>query len=100
MPIISLPRQAASHQLAARKVVYWTDLRNERFERPPGFSSSDAAAGQRRPCLRRALLGHLSRAEAALSGAEVREAMKARIDHLVGQGFARRQGQGVIFARR
>ena len=30
---------------------------------------------------------------------EVREAMDARIEHLVGQGLARRQGQRVIFAR-
>ncbi len=32
-------------------------------------------------------------------GREVREAMDARLEHLVGQGLARRQGQGVIFAR-
>jgi type IV secretory pathway VirD2 relaxase len=32
-------------------------------------------------------------------GREVRDAMKARIDHLIGQGLARRQGQRVIFAR-
>jgi type IV secretory pathway VirD2 relaxase len=32
-------------------------------------------------------------------GREVRDAMKARIEHLVGQGLARRQGQRVIFAR-
>jgi hypothetical protein len=32
-------------------------------------------------------------------GSEVRDAMKARIEHLVGQGLARRQGQRVIFAR-
>ena len=32
-------------------------------------------------------------------GAEVREAMDRRIDHLVGEGFARRQGQRIIFAR-
>jgi type IV secretory pathway VirD2 relaxase len=41
--------------------------------------------------------------ESALSGggfgAEVREAMDRRIDHLVEQGLARRQGQRVIFAR-
>lgn len=30
-------------------------------------------------------------------GAEVRDAMDARIDHLVGEGLARRQGQRVIF---
>jgi len=32
-------------------------------------------------------------------GRAVRDAMKARIDHLVGHGLARRQGQRVIFAR-
>jgi type IV secretory pathway VirD2 relaxase len=32
-------------------------------------------------------------------GAEVRNAMEARVDHLVQQGFARRQGQRVMFAR-
>jgi type IV secretory pathway VirD2 relaxase len=32
-------------------------------------------------------------------GAEVREAMERRIDHLAEQGLARRQGQRVIFAR-
>lgn len=41
--------------------------------------------------------------EAALSGngfgAEVRQAMDRRIEHLAGDGFARRQGQRVIFAR-
>jgi type IV secretory pathway VirD2 relaxase len=41
--------------------------------------------------------------EAALSGsgfgAEVREAMDRRIEHLAGEGLARRQGQRVIFAR-
>ena len=41
--------------------------------------------------------------ESALSsggfGAEVRDAMDRRIDHLVEQGLARRQGQRVIFAR-
>ena len=41
--------------------------------------------------------------EAALSGngfgAEVRQAMDRRIEHLEGEGFARRQGQRVIFAR-
>lgn len=41
--------------------------------------------------------------EAALSGngfgAEVRQAMDRRIEHLTGEGFAHRQGQRVIFAR-
>jgi hypothetical protein len=41
--------------------------------------------------------------EATLSGsgfgAEVREAMDRRVEHLVGEGLARRQGQRVIFAR-
>jgi type IV secretory pathway VirD2 relaxase len=45
----------------------------------------------------------VGRSPASLSsggfGREVREAMKARIEQLVGQGLARRQGQRVIFAR-
>ena len=32
-------------------------------------------------------------------GGEVREAMNARVDHLVEEGLARRQGQRIIFAR-
>ena len=32
-------------------------------------------------------------------GGEVREAMSSRIDHLVEKGFARHQGQRIIFAR-
>ena len=32
-------------------------------------------------------------------GAEVRDAMEARIDHLAEEGLARRQGQRVVFAR-
>jgi uncharacterized protein DUF3363 len=32
-------------------------------------------------------------------GAEVREAMDRRVNHLVEQGLARRQGQRVVFAR-
>ena len=32
-------------------------------------------------------------------GAEVREAMERRVDHLVEEGLARRQGQRVVFAR-
>jgi type IV secretory pathway VirD2 relaxase len=45
----------------------------------------------------------LGRNPAALTasgfGREVRNAMHARVEHLVGQGLARRQGQRVIFAR-
>ncbi len=45
----------------------------------------------------------LAREPVALSeggfGAVVREAMNARIDHLVEEGLARRQGQRVVFAR-
>jgi hypothetical protein len=41
--------------------------------------------------------------EATLSGsgfgAEVREAMDRRVEHLAGEGLARRQGQRIIFAR-
>jgi hypothetical protein len=32
-------------------------------------------------------------------GAEVRDAMDRRAEHLAGEGFARRQGQRVLFAR-
>lgn len=32
-------------------------------------------------------------------GREVRQALEARIDHLMGEGLARRQGQRVVFAR-
>jgi hypothetical protein len=32
-------------------------------------------------------------------GSEVREAMDRRVEHLTGEGFARRQGQRVLFAR-
>ncbi len=45
----------------------------------------------------------LGRHPAALTssgfGREVRDAMDARVDHLIGQGLARRQSQRVIFAR-
>jgi hypothetical protein len=45
----------------------------------------------------------LGRHPAALSlsgfGLEVRNAMDARVEHLIGQGLARRQGQRVLFAR-
>lgn len=46
---------------------------------------------------------HIARDPAALSdgafGAEVRQAMKDRADHLVEQGLAERQGQRVVFTR-
>ncbi|MBB3890589.1 type IV secretory pathway VirD2 relaxase [Phenylobacterium haematophilum] len=38
-------------------------------------------------------------ATGAAFGAELREAMAARVDHLATEGLARRQGQAVIFAR-
>ena len=45
----------------------------------------------------------LAREPAALAsggfGREVREAMDARAEHLIGEGFARRQGQRIVFAR-
>ena len=45
----------------------------------------------------------LAREPAALSsggfGREVREAMDARAEHLIGEGLARRQGQRIVFAR-
>jgi type IV secretory pathway VirD2 relaxase len=47
----------------------------------------------------RELLAKESTLSGAGFGAEVREAMAQRINHLVDQGLARRQGQRVIFAR-
>jgi Protein of unknown function (DUF3363) len=45
----------------------------------------------------------VARAPASLSagsfGREVRDAMDARVEHLIGRGLARREGQRVIFAR-
>ncbi|WFU39185.1 DUF3363 domain-containing protein [Bradyrhizobium sp. CB82] len=49
--------------------------------------------------LDRQLLAKDSPLGAAGFGAEVRDAMKARVDHLIEQGLARRQGQRFIFAR-
>jgi hypothetical protein len=44
----------------------------------------------------------VGRAPASLSsggfGGEVRQAIEARIEHLVGEGLARRQGQRIVFA--
>ena len=47
----------------------------------------------------RQLLAKVSALSGSGFGAEVREAMDRRIDHLVEQDLARRQGQRVIFAR-
>jgi type IV secretory pathway VirD2 relaxase len=47
----------------------------------------------------RQLLARDQATSSAGFGAEVREAMERRIDHLVEEGLARRQGQRVIFAR-
>ncbi|PPQ40859.1 relaxase/mobilization nuclease domain-containing protein [Rhodopila globiformis] len=49
--------------------------------------------------LDRQLLAKETVLSAAGFGADVREAMDRRIDHLVEQGLARRQGQRVVFAR-
>jgi type IV secretory pathway VirD2 relaxase len=50
--------------------------------------------------LDRQLLGrHPATLTASGFGREVRDAMDGRIEHLIGQGLARRQGQRVIFAR-
>jgi type IV secretory pathway VirD2 relaxase len=50
--------------------------------------------------LDRQLVGRHVRALASSGfGHDVRDAMNARVDHLIGQGLARRQGQRVIFAR-
>jgi type IV secretory pathway VirD2 relaxase len=47
----------------------------------------------------RQLLARESAASGGGFGAEVRDAMERRIDHLTGEGLARRQGQRVIFVR-
>ncbi len=47
----------------------------------------------------RQLLARDQATSSAGFGAEVREAMERRVDHLVEEGLARRQGQRVIFAR-
>ena len=49
--------------------------------------------------LDRQLLAREPAASGSGFGAEVREAMDRRVDHLVEEGLARRQGQRVIFAR-
>jgi type IV secretory pathway VirD2 relaxase len=50
--------------------------------------------------LDRQLVGrHIAALESSGFGQEVRDAMNGRVEHLVGQGLARRQGQRVIFAR-
>ncbi|MEA3388478.1 MAG: DUF3363 domain-containing protein [Pseudomonadota bacterium] len=47
----------------------------------------------------RQLVAREPAATGAAFGSEVRDAMAARIDHLVSEGLARRQGQAVVFAR-
>jgi type IV secretory pathway VirD2 relaxase len=47
----------------------------------------------------RQLLTSETAASGAGFGADVREAKERRVEHLIGQGLARRQGQRVIFAR-
>jgi hypothetical protein len=47
----------------------------------------------------RQLLARDQATSSAGFGAEVREAMERRADHLVEEGLARRQGQRIIFAR-
>ena len=49
--------------------------------------------------LDRQLVAREPTATGAGFGAEVRAAMDARIDHLAGEGLARREGQAVIFSR-
>lgn len=49
--------------------------------------------------LDRELVAREPAATGAAFGAEVRDAMAARADHLVKEGLARRQGQTVVFAR-
>jgi type IV secretory pathway VirD2 relaxase len=49
--------------------------------------------------LDRQLLAHEPAAGGGGFGAEVRDAMEHRVDHLASEGLARRQGQRVVFAR-
>src|SRR4029450_4331162 len=49
--------------------------------------------------LDRQLLARETTTSSNAFGAEVREAMERRVDHLVEEGLARQQGQRVIFAR-
>ena len=49
--------------------------------------------------LDRQLLARETTTSSSAFGAEVREAMERRVDHLAEEGLARRQGQRVIFAR-
>ena len=49
--------------------------------------------------LDRQLLAREPATSGSAFGAEVRDAMDRRVDHLTGEGLARRQGQRVIFAR-
>jgi len=51
------------------------------------------------PWLDRQLLAKAPPLSGGGFGAEVRDAMEARIDHLAEEGLARRQGQRVVFAR-
>ena len=63
------------------------------------FSLQEQIAAQGATWIDRQLLTREAAASSAGFGADVREAMDRRVEHLVGEGLARRQGQRVIFAR-
>jgi type IV secretory pathway VirD2 relaxase len=63
------------------------------------LSIADQVAASGATWLDRQLLAKDPPLSGAGFGAEVREAMDARTDHLIEEGLARRQGQRVIFAR-
>ncbi len=63
------------------------------------LSIADQATASGATWLDRQLLAKDPPLSAAGFGAEVREAMEARTDHLIEEGLAKRQGQRVIFAR-
>jgi type IV secretory pathway VirD2 relaxase len=62
-----------------------------------GIEAQVAARGA--TWLDRQLIGRGSEVSSAGFGIAARDAMERRIDHLAGEGLARRQGQRVIFAR-
>ena len=63
------------------------------------FSLQEQIAAQGATWIDRQLLTRETATGSAGFGADVRGAMDQRVEHLVGEGLARRQGQRVIFAR-
>jgi hypothetical protein len=63
------------------------------------FSLQEQIAAQGATWIDRQLLTRETVVSSAGFGADVQEAMDRRVEHLVGEGLARRQGQRLIFAR-